>query len=110
VQLDDNLEYSEPWVWMHPPRHALAALLLEQGHYDEAEKSYREDLGIDPHLQRCSQHADNVWALHGYVECLKQRDARDELPVYESKLAAALANTDISITSSCCCRKQVVAV
>ena len=108
VQLDDNLEYSEPWAWMHPPRHALAALLLEQGHYAEAEQSYREDLGIDPHLQRCSQHADNVWALHGYVECLKHRGEVDELQIYEAKLVKALANTDMSVTSSCCCRKQVV--
>lgn len=110
VHLDDNLEYSEPWVWMHPPRHALAALLIEQGHYDEAEQSYREDLGIDPHLQRCSQHADNVWALHGYVECLKHRRAADELQIYEPKLVNALADTDMSVTSSCCCRKQVAAL
>ena len=32
VELDDNLSYTEPWAWMHPPRHALAALLLDQGH------------------------------------------------------------------------------
>ncbi len=31
VRRDDNLSYTEPWAWMHPPRHALAALLLEQG-------------------------------------------------------------------------------
>ena len=30
---------------MHPPRHALAALLSEQGHYEEAEQVYRDDLG-----------------------------------------------------------------
>jgi Fe2+ or Zn2+ uptake regulation protein len=28
---------------MHPPRHALAALLMEQGHYVEAEEIYRDD-------------------------------------------------------------------
>src|SRR5262249_48882502 len=33
VRRDDNLNYPEPWSWMHPPRHALAALLMEQGHY-----------------------------------------------------------------------------
>jgi tetratricopeptide (TPR) repeat protein len=38
VRRDDNLQYIEPWAWMHPPRHALAALLMEQGHYDEAEQ------------------------------------------------------------------------
>ncbi len=31
VELDDNLPYDEPWGWMQPARHALGALLLEQG-------------------------------------------------------------------------------
>ena len=71
VELDDNLEYTEPWAWMHPPRHALAALLMEQGNFTEAEAVYRTDLGLNNELQRCAQHPDNVWALHGLVECLK---------------------------------------
>lgn len=29
VEMDDNLPYDEPWSWMQPARHALAALLLE---------------------------------------------------------------------------------
>ncbi|MEM7335806.1 MAG: tetratricopeptide repeat protein, partial [Chloroflexota bacterium] len=35
VWLNDNLFYTEPWAWMHPPRHALGALLLEHGHVEE---------------------------------------------------------------------------
>src|SRR5262249_26751491 len=31
VELDDALPYDEPWGWMQPTRHALGALLLEQG-------------------------------------------------------------------------------
>ena len=31
VELDDGLPYDEPWGWMQPARHALGALLLEQG-------------------------------------------------------------------------------
>src|SRR4051794_26845680 len=65
VTLDDDLEYIEPWAWMHPPRHALAALLLEQGHYVEAEEIYRDDLGLTGKIQRCAQHPNNVWSLHG---------------------------------------------
>lgn len=104
VRRDDNLEYTEPWAWMHPPRHALAALLSEQGHYGEAEEFYRADLGLNDMLQRCAQHADNVWALHGFVECLRQRGDTVELPLYEEKLARAVAKTDVAITSSCLCR------
>ena len=63
VRRDDNLEYIEPWAWMHPPRHALAALLLQQSHYEEAEQVYRDDLGLSARIQRCAQHRDNVWSL-----------------------------------------------
>ena len=104
VRRDDNLEYTEPWAWMHPPRHALAALLAEQGHFDEAEDVYRTDLGLNNALQRCAQHPENVWALHGLVECLRRRDAIEGLPIYEDKLTRALAKTDVAITSSCLCR------
>ncbi len=109
VKRDDNLEYSEPWAWMHPPRHALAALLAEQGHFEEAEDVYRTDLGLNNKLQRCAQHPDNVWSLHGLVECLKQRDDKTELPVFEEKLKAALQFTDVAITSSCLCRSVSLA-
>ena len=104
VRRDDDLEYSEPWAWMHPPRHALAALLAEQGHFDEAEDVYRTDLGLNGKLQRCAQHPRNVWALHGLVECLRERRETDELPMYQAQLEIALGQTDVPVTSSCLCR------
>ncbi|RJT37347.1 hypothetical protein D3227_18905 [Mesorhizobium waimense] len=107
VELDDNLSYTEPWAWMHPPRHALAALLLDQGHAEEAEQVYRDDLGLSGTVQRCAQHPGNVWALHGLVECLKRRGETMELPGLQAKLATALARTDVPITSSCLCRTSV---
>ena len=70
VELDDNLPYDEPWGWMQPTRHALGALLLEQGQVEEAEAVYRADLGLDGTLARACQHPDNVWSLHGFHECL----------------------------------------
>ena len=76
VRRNDNLRYSEPWPWMHPPRHALGALLLEQGRLEEAEQVYRADLGLDDTVRRCLQNRENVWSLHGYHECL-QRMGRD---------------------------------
>ena len=106
VRRDDNLEYIEPWAWMHPPRHALAALLMEQGHCGEAEEIYRDDLGLTRGIQRCARHPDNVWALHGLVECLQRRGEREELPTVQEKLARALTFADVSITSSCMCRTR----
>ncbi|WP_457153747.1 hypothetical protein [Mesorhizobium sp. P5_C1] len=107
VELDDNLSYTEPWAWMHPPRHALAALLLDQGHAEEAEQVYRDDLGLSSKVQRCAQHPNNVWALHGLVECLKRHDETEELPALQASLATALAKADVPITSSCLCRTSV---
>jgi tetratricopeptide (TPR) repeat protein len=107
VHRDDSLNYTEPWAWMHPPRHALAALLMEQGHCAEAEAVYRDDLGLSGRVQRCTQHPDNVWSLHGLVECLQRRCETEELPVLEKKLAVALAKVDVPITSSCMCRAKI---
>lgn len=106
VRRNDDLSYTEPWAWMHPPRHALAALLMEQGHFAEAEEIYRDDLGLSGRIPRCAQHPDNVWALHGLVECLQRRGDELELPLLSSKLTAALAKTDVPITSSCMCRSN----
>jgi tetratricopeptide (TPR) repeat protein len=107
VRRDDNLSYTEPWAWMHPPRHALGALLLEQGHVAEAEEVYRDDLGLSGRVQRCTQHPDNVWALHGLVECLERRGERRELRGLRLKLSDVLAKADIPITSSCMCRSNI---
>ena len=102
----DNLHYSEPWPWMHPPRHALGALLLEQGQFDEAESVFRADLGLTGEAYRCTQHPRNIWALHGYVECLQHRGkpATAELAIMQAQLAAAQKLADQAINASCACR------
>lgn len=109
VERDDSLEYVEPWAWMHPPRHALAAPLAEQEHFAEAELIYRDDLGLAHRIQRCAQHPCNVWALHGLAECLEVRHAVEELEAIRPKLEAAKALADVPITSSCMCRIGAVA-
>ena len=78
VKLDDSLPYDEPWGWMQPVRHALGALLLEQGRIEEAAETYRTDLGLASGLNRPCQHPDNVWSLHGYHECLRRLGRTDE--------------------------------
>ena len=104
IRVDDDLNYSEPWPWMHPPRHALGALLLEQDRAEEAEQVYRVDLGLDPALARCRQNPDNVWSLHGYVECLKRRGEQDHHAAVEERLTLALSHADVVIGASCYCR------
>lgn len=106
VSRDDNLAYTEPWAWMHPPRHALGALLLEQGRIEKAAAVYRADLGLDRSLSRPMQHPENVWSLHGYVECLERLNRDDEAEHYRLRLERAQARADVGIRASCCCRRD----
>ena len=104
IALDDALPYDEPWGWMQPTRHALGALLLEQGEVEEAEAVYRADLGLDDTLSRASQHPDNPWSLHGLHECLKRRGKSGEIKLIKQRLDLASARADVPITASCFCR------
>jgi tetratricopeptide (TPR) repeat protein len=104
VELDDNLFYTEPWAWMQPPRHALGALLLEQGRVDEATGVYAADLGLDESLVRSSRHPGNVWALHGYAECLDELGRSDEAESVRAELEIARRQMDVPLESSCFCR------
>ena len=106
VDLDDNLKYDEPWGWMQPARHALGALLLEQGHIDQAEQVYRDDLGLSDTLVSTSQHPDNLWSLHGLVECLERRGETDQAKLMRARLNLAKARADVPVNASCACRLQ----
>src|SRR5205823_6661539 len=106
VELDDALPYDEPWGWMQPTRHALGALLLEQGHIAEAEAVYRADLGLDRILSRACQHPENVWSLHGLHECLMRLGNANEATLIKQRLDLAAARADVPIRSSCFCRMR----
>ncbi|WP_405825326.1 hypothetical protein OG241_48230 [Streptomyces sp. NBC_01390] len=107
IELDDNLPYDEPWGWMQPTRHAYGALLLEQGRVTEAEAVYRADLGLDETLPRAVQHPGNVWALHGFHECLVRLGRDGEARIVAQQLKIALALADVPIEASCFCRLDV---
>jgi tetratricopeptide (TPR) repeat protein len=106
VHLDDNLKYDEPWGWMQPARHALGALLLEQGHVQAAEQVYLDDLGLSDTLVSTSQHQDNLWSLHGLVECLEREERHQEAKQYRARLNLAKARADVPVNASCACRLQ----
>ena len=108
VELDDNLPYDEPWGWMQPTRHALGALLLEQGHVEEAAAVYKADLGLDATLSRACQHPDNVWSLHGYHEALKKLGRADEANIVKQRLDLANGRADVPIKASCFCKMGAV--
>ena len=109
VELDDTLPYDEPWGWMQPTRHALGALLLDQGRFGEAEAVYRADLGLDATLSRACQHPRNVWSLHGLHECLVQRGETAEALHVKLLLDQAVARAEVPIRASCYCRSAAAA-
>jgi tetratricopeptide (TPR) repeat protein len=86
IARDDRLVYAEPWPWMQPTRHAYAALLMEQGRVNDATAAYKADLGFDDSLPRARQHPNNVWALHGYHECLLKLGKKDEAGIVAQQL------------------------
>jgi tetratricopeptide (TPR) repeat protein len=95
VDHDDALRYDEPWGWMMPVRHALGALLLEDGRANEAEAVYRRDLEV---------HPGNGWALRGLAECLADGGKEEEADSVEALFREAWKRSDIAITASCFCR------
>ncbi len=103
VELDDALPYDEPWGWIQPTRHALGALLLEQGRVAEAEAVYREDLGLGGSLSRATVHPDNVWSLRGLHECLERRGETVEARLIKQRLDLAAARADVPVNASCFC-------
>ena len=107
VHLDDNLKYDEPWGWMQPARHALGALLLEQGHVAQAKQVYLDDLGLSDTLVSTSQHMDNLWSLHGLVECLEREGDTEQAKHFRRRLNLAKARADVRIVASCACRLHV---
>ena len=95
VELSENLTYDEPWGWMVPVRHALGALLFEQGRVDEATEVYRKDVAL---------WKDNMWGLHGLVTCLKKAGApAAEIQDYEARYKQATVRADVVLKATCFC-------
>jgi tetratricopeptide (TPR) repeat protein len=103
IRLEDDLPYDEPWGWMQPVRHALGALLLEQGRTTEAEAVYREDLGLVGTLPRAQIHPDNVWAMRGLLDCLDRRGETAEAPLIRQRVTLVAARADLPVLVSCFC-------
>merc|ERR1719272_1139470 len=94
-----NLKYQEPWAWMVPVRHALGALQLEQGRAQDAETTYREDLGL---------WKDNVWSLLGLTKCFEAKplEGQTDKASVAARFAKASQHADIALTATCFCAKD----
>ncbi len=95
VKREEALRYDEPWGWMQPVRHALGALLLEQGRAEEALLVYTADL---------ARHPANSWALHGLAECLRTLGREEEAAAADQRFQEAWKRADVTPPGSCFCR------
>lgn len=98
VRLDELMNYDEPWGWMEPARHALGALLTEQGRYEEAVAVYQANL---------ARYPENGWALHGLAECLRNLGRDAEAAGVQARFTKAWARADVEIPGSCYCKTAV---
>jgi ABC-type phosphate/phosphonate transport system substrate-binding protein len=107
IELEDNLDYDEPWGWMIPTRHAYGALKLERGLNQDIEDAYNvysKDLDMYP---------NNIWSLIGVKNCLIQLinhhtkpdgiAYKNELENVRFKLKLAMNSCDVEIKYSCFC-------
>jgi hypothetical protein len=105
VTLSLNLAYNEPWGQAQPVRHILGALLLEQGHVDEACAVYREDVKL---------WKDNMWGLLGLKNCLEIKAAKGcccakkELKTVAALYAERSSRADVVPTKTCFCAQDSV--
>jgi tetratricopeptide (TPR) repeat protein len=97
VELDERLNYDEPWGWMEPARHPLGALLTEQKRYEEAIEVYEANL---------KRYPENGWALHGLAEALRGVGRSEEAAAVQARFRAAWSDSDLAIPGSCFCRTK----
>ena len=95
VKLSLNLKYNEPWGQMMPVRHALGALLLEQGQVDEALECYEADIKL---------WKNNMWGLLGKKQCLEAKGASaDEIAAAQAAFDTAAQHADAKPEKTCFC-------
>jgi tetratricopeptide (TPR) repeat protein len=91
VAAEDGTDYAEPADWFFPVRHLLGAQLLIEGHAEQAEAVYREDLKRNP---------ANGWALYGLAAALRQQGRTREALGVMHQFEAAWQHADVRLPAS----------
>ena len=89
VEVEDQLEYSEPEPLPFAARHWLGAALLEAGRFADAEQVYREEL---------EDHPNNGWSLFGLQQALEAQGKAS--PDVDAEFEASWARSDTWMAAS----------
>jgi tetratricopeptide (TPR) repeat protein len=91
VELEGTLRYDEPPTWFYPVRQNLGAVLIEAGEFEEAEKTFIEDLEDIP---------ENGWALYGLYQALSFQNKLKEADEVKRRFDEAWKYADIELKAS----------
>lgn len=91
VAIEDNLNYNEPPDWFFSVRHHLGAIQIEAGKYEDAIKTYEEDLKRLP---------KNGWAHHGLRLAYKKLNNKVKVQEVEQLINKSWATADVKISTS----------
>ena len=89
--IEDNLNYNEPPDWFFSVRHHLGAIQIEARRFDDAVKTYEEDLRRLP---------KNGWAHHGLKLAYEKLNNKAKVKEMERLITKSWATADVKITTS----------
>jgi len=91
VAIEDGLNYNEPPDWFFSVRHYLGAEQIECGKYNEAIKTFQEDLKV---------FRNNGWAQHGLRLAYQKLNNPTKVNEMDTLLSKSWATADVKITTS----------
>jgi len=91
IAIEDKLNYNEPPDWFFSVRHHLGAVQIEAGKYNDAIKSYQEDLKTFP---------NNGWAQQGLKVAYEKLNNPAKAKEMDNLIEKSLAYADVKITTS----------
>ncbi len=91
IEIEDALNYNEPPDWFFSVRHHLGAVQIEAGKYEEAIKTYKEDLKELP---------KNGWAHHGLKLAYQNLNDPENVARVDELLKDSWAHADLEINTS----------
>lgn len=91
IAIEDNLNYNEPPDWFFSVRHHLGAIQIEAGKYQDAIKTFEEDLRRLP---------KNGWSHHGLKLAYEKLHNKAKVAAMAQQIAKSWATADVKITTS----------